>query len=389
MTKKRQLIFSLVRGALAIFIALIVAMLLIFVSSEGDNTAEKLAATGEALKQLLVGPLFRMNATGISFEGKRLADILAAMIPTTFTGLAVCIMFAANQFNLGAEGGAMLGAFSAAVIAIYYPLPKGVHPIVAVLFGGIVTAIVMLIPALLKVKLNVSEMVCSLMLNYIIMYIIKYLMNNYYADKSKGQIQTYPFLNSSKIAMLNSSSVISAAKLTWGFVIAIIAVVVCWLFMYRSRFGYQIRMIGINQDFAKYSGMKVGFIIVLSQLIGGFLSGAGGAIEMLGRYPTFSWSALPGYGWTGITIAILAGNNPLFVPFAAFFMAYLQKGCDMMATYANVPTQLIDIVQGVIFLFFAAERFLAKYRQSLVVKTAQEEIAQKAAQNKEGGQTNG
>ncbi len=389
MTKKRQLIFSLVRGALAIFIALIVAMLLIFVSSEGDNTAEKLAATGEALKQLLVGPLFRMNATGISFEGKRLADILAAMIPTTFTGLAVCIMFAANQFNLGAEGGAMLGAFSAAVIAIYYPLPKGVHPIVAVLFGGIVTAIVMLIPALLKVKLNVSEMVCSLMLNYIIMYIIKYLMNNYYADKSKGQIQTYPFLNSSKIAMLNSSSVISAAKLTWGFVIAIIAVVVCWLFMYRSRFGYQIRMIGINQDFAKYSGMKVGFIIVLSQLIGGFLSGAGGAIEMLGRYPTFSWSALPGYGWTGITIAILAGNNPLFVPFAAFFMAYLQKGCDMMATYANVPTQLIDIVQGVIFLFFAAERFLAKYRQSLVVKTAQEEIAQKAAQNKEGGQANG
>lgn len=389
MTKKRQLIFSLVRGALAIFIALVVAMLLIFVSSEGDNTAEKLAATGEALKQLLVGPLFRLNATGISFEGKRLADILAAMIPTTFTGLAVCIMFAANQFNLGAEGGAMLGAFSAAVIAIYYPLPKGVHPIVAVLFGGIVTAIVMLIPALLKVKLNVSEMVCSLMLNYIIMYIIKYLMNNYYADKSKGQIQTYPFLNSSKIAMLNSSSVISAAKLTWGFVIAIIAVVVCWLFMYRSRFGYQIRMIGINQDFAKYSGMKVGFIIVLSQLIGGFLSGAGGAIEMLGRYPTFSWSALPGYGWTGITIAILAGNNPLFVPFAAFFMAYLQKGCDMMATYANVPTQLIDIVQGVIFLFFAAERFLAKYRQSLVVKTAQEEIAQKAAQNKEGGQANG
>ncbi len=389
MTKKRQLIFSLVRGALAILIALIVAMLLIFVSSDGDNTTEKLAATGEALKQLLIGPLFRLNAAGISFEGKRLADILAAMIPTTFTGLAVCIMFAANQFNLGAEGGAMLGAFSAAVIAIYYPLPKGIHPIVAVLFGGLVTAIVMLIPALLKVKLDVSEMVCSLMLNYIIMYIIKYLMNNYYADKSKGQIQTYPFLNSSKIAMLNSSSVISAAKLTWGFVLAIIAVVVCWFFMYRSRFGYQIRMIGINQDFAKYSGMKVGFIIVLSQLIGGFLSGAGGAIEMLGRYPTFSWSALPGYGWTGITIAILAGNNPLFVPFAAFFMAYLQKGCDMMATYANVPSQLIDIVQGVIFLFFAAERFLAKYRQSLVVKTAQEEIAQKAAQNKEGGQANG
>ena len=105
----------------------------------------------------------------------------------------------------------------------------------------------------------------------------------------------------------------------------------------------------------------------------------GGGIEMLGRYPTFSWSSLPGYGWTGITIAILAGNNPWFVPFASFFMAYLTKGCELMATYANVPSQLIDIIQGVIFLFFAAEQFLSKYRQKLVVKTAQEELAAKAA----------
>ena len=228
-------------------------------------------------------------------------------------------------------------------------------------------------------------MVCSLMLNYIIMYIIKYLMNNFYADKSKGQIQTYPFLNSSKIAALSQDPVFTSAKLTFGFIIALAAVVVCGFFMYRSRWGYQIRMIGINKDFAGYSGMKVGLIIILSQVIGGFLAGAGGGIEMLGRYPTFAWSALPGYGWTGITIAILAGNNPCFVPLAAFFMAYLVKGCDMMATYAGVPSQLIDIVQGVIFLFFAAERFLAGYRQKLVVKTAEEEIAAKAKLDKEGG----
>ena len=117
-------------------------------------------------------------------------------------------------------------------------------------------------------------------------------------------------------------------------------------------------------------------MIVLSQVLGGFLAGMGGGIEMLGRYPTFSWSSLPGYGWTGITIAILAGNNPWFVPFAAFFM---------MATYANVPSQLIDIIQGVIFLFFAAEQFLSKYRQKLVVKTAQEELAAKAALEEQKG----
>ena len=389
MNKKREVTFSLVRGAMAIAIAILVAMLLIFISADGDNIGQKLAATKEALQQLLVGPLFRINENGISFEKKRFADILAAMIPTTFTGLAVCIMFSANQFNLGAEGGIMMGAFVAGLVAVYVPMPAGLHAVMAVLIGGISVGLVMLIPAILKVTLDVSEMVCSLMLNYIIMYIIKYQMNNYYADKSKGTIQTYPFLNSSKIAPIVNNPVFTSAKLTWGFVIAMIAVVICGLFMYRSRWGYQIRMIGINKDFAKYSGMKVSFVVVLSQVIGGFLSGAGGGIEVLGRYPTFSWSALPGYGWTGITIAILAGNNPFYVPLAALFMAYLKKGCDMMATYANVPMQLIDIVQGVIFLFFAAEQFLSRYRQSLVVKTAQEEIAAKAALSQKGGAVNG
>ncbi len=376
MTKKRQIKFTLIRTLLAISIALLVAALLIFISAGGSTFGEKLEATKEALKQMLIGPLFRMSAKkGTSFEAKRFTEILAAMIPTIFTGLSVCIMFAANQFNMGAEGGIMLGAFVSAMAAIYLPLPAGLHPIVAVLLGGLAVAIVMLIPAVLKAKLNVSEMVCSLMLNYIIMYVIKFLMNTYLADKSKGQIMSFPFRETSNIAPIVDNKIFSGSKLTWGFVIALITVILCGLFMYRSRWGYAIRMIGINQDFSKYSGMNVAGIIILSQVVGGFLAGAGGGIEMLGRYNAFSWSALPGYGWTGITIAILAGNNPYMVPLAAFFMAYLSKGCDLMATYAKVPAQLIDIVQGVIFLFFAAEQFLSGYKQKLVVQTAQEEIA--------------
>lgn len=376
MTKKRQLRFTIIRSLVAILIGLLVATVLIFISATGNSLQARLSATQEALKQMLVGPLFRFSKkNGTVFEFKRLADILAAMIPTIFTGLSVCVMFSANQFNLGAEGGIMLGAFVSAMVAIYIPLPAGMHAVVAVLLGGLAVAIVMLLPALLKSRLNVSEMVCSLMLNYIIMYVIKFLMNTYLADKSKGQIQSYTFKESASIPPIVNNAVFSGAKLTWGFVIAIAAVVLCGLFMYRSRWGYAIRMIGINKDFAKYSGIKVGAIIVLAQILGGFLAGTGGGIEMLGRYNAFTWNALPGYGWAGITIAILAGNNPYMVPLAAFFMAYLSKGCDLMATYAKVPAQLISIVQGVIFLFFAAEQFLAGYRQKLVVKTAQEELA--------------
>ena len=231
MTKKRELMFSIVRGLLAILIALLVATLLIFISANGDNFSEKLASTGDALKQMLVGPLFRMGKNGTRFETKRLTDILASMIPIIFTGLSVCIMFSANQFNLGAEGrhharrirhrhGGNLSADG-----------NGLHPIVAILLGGLAVGVMMLLPALLKSKLDVSEMVCSLMLNYIVMYLIKFVLNTYLADKSKGQIQSYEFLESAKIAQL----VDDGSKLSVGFLIAIAAVILCGLFMYRTR----------------------------------------------------------------------------------------------------------------------------------------------------------
>ena len=374
MSKKRSLRFSIVRGALAIGIALLVAFLLILLSSSGNTFGDKIASAAKAIETMLVRPFFRANG---QFSTKNFTDILASMIPIVFTGLATCVMFSANQFNLGSEGGIMLGAFVAALIAIYAPLPAGVLPVVAILGGALATAVMMLIPAILKARLGVSEMVNSLMLNYIVQYMVLFLMHGYLADRSKGQMQTYIFQSEASIPPL----VDNGSKLSWGFVIAIIMTILVWYFMYRTRYGYSIRMIGINQDFSKYSGINVFAIIIISQVIGGFLAGMGGGIEQLGRYNAYDWMALPGYGWTGVTVAILAGNNPAYVPLAAFFMAYLDKGCSLM----SVPAQLINVIQAVIFLFFAADQFLAKYRQRLVVKSAEEELkAQMSKAKKEG-----
>ncbi|MBQ6691925.1 MAG: ABC transporter permease, partial [Clostridia bacterium] len=101
------------------------------------------------------------------------------------------------------------------------------------------------------------------------------------------------------------------------------------------------------------------------------------------RFNTFLWKELPGYGWVGVTITILAKNNPIFVPFAAFFIAYLNKGCMLMSTHSDVPSEMIDIIQAAIFLFFAAEQFLAGYRQKLVVRGAQADLAK--TETAEGG----
>jgi len=372
MNDRKLLVFNLLRGAAAIVLALLVAAIFIFLSSDEPLNA---------LKYLLLGPVVSFKATGNVFNTTSFLTILAAMIPTIFSGLAVCVMFSANQFNLGGEGAIMLGGFVGALLGIYLKLNTGLHQVVCVLAGAIAGGLIMLIPAILKVKLKASEMVTSLMMNYVVMFVILHFLNFVFADRSKGATQTYPFLESARIPEIVSNG----TKLTWGFVVALIFVVIISLFMYRTKWGYAIRMIGINQSFAQYSGMQVGTVIILSQVIGGMLSGMGGSIEVLGRFGTFLWRELPGYGWLGITIAILAKNNPIFVPFAAFFIAYLNKGCDLMATYSDVPSEMIDIIQAAIFLFFAAEQFLAKYRQRIVVRNAQRDLALQEAAASQGG----
>ena len=322
MTKKRQILFSVIRGLLAILIALLVATLLIFLSADGSSFSEKLSATGDALKQLLVGPLFRMGRSGTTFDFKRLTDILASMIPIIFTGLSVCVMFSANQFNLGAEGGIMLGAFTTGMVAVYVPMAAFLHPVVGVLAGGLAVAAIMLLPALLKTKLNVSEMVCSLMLNYIVMYLIKFVLNTYLADKSKGQIQSYEFLETAKIAQL----VDDGSKLSVGFLIAIAAVILCGLFMYRTRWGYAIRMIGINQAFAKYSGMKVATVIVLSQVLGGFLAGIGGFAYIVPAVQTWNFEVgVAGMGFLALAVMIFGQWKPGKIALAAIFFALFKS----------------------------------------------------------------
>ena len=367
MSNKRSFMFNMVRSLAAIGIAILVATLLIFISAPGASFGVKVSETIQALEAMLIRPLIRANG---KFNLKAFYDMLASMIPIMFTGLATTVMFSANQFNLGSEGGIMLGAFAAALSGIYLPLPPVILPIVSILIGAFVTMLALLIPAVFKAKLGVSEMVNSLMLNYIIMYVINFVLATFVADRSKGQLQSLPIQGHAALPQL----VGGGSKLSIGFILGIVAVILVTIFMYRTRWGYNIRMIGKNLDFAKYSGINVAFYIILAQALGGILAGMGGAVEMLGRYNAYDWKALPGYGWTGVTVAILAGNNPAFVPFAAFFMAFLNKGTELMSTYSHVPAQLINIIQAVIFLFFAANNFLSRYRQRLVVKSADEDM---------------
>ncbi|QUI25044.1 ABC transporter permease [Vallitalea pronyensis] len=353
---RRNLKFEAIRTSLAILIALAIALILIFSVSSQPL---------EALKEFLYGPIDSVRHFG---------NVIELAIPLTFTGLAISIMFKAKQFNLGAEGGFFIGAIIAMIVAIQVTLPAGIHPTVAILLGGVAGAIVLCIPAILKVRWGATELVSSLMLNYIAFFIGMYLLNYHFRDPNAGAMYSYKFPKAANLMRL-----IPKTRVHFGLIIVIVMIILCYYFLYQTKWGYAIRVTGENKRFAEYSGINTAKIIILAQVIGGFIAGMGGATEVLGMYKRFSWQASPGYGWDGVIVAILARNNPALVPIGALFLAYLRVGADQMARSTDVQSEVVAIIQGVIIVLIVADSFLSKYKHKLIYKEAKQNMSIKGA----------
>lgn len=339
--------YNILRMAAAIAIGLVFAIVLIVL------TADKPA---EALQYFLTAPFMRIDY---------FSSMIEVMLPLMFTGAAICIMFSANQFNLGLEGAFYLGGFVATLSGLYLVSDVVVlSPLVAILLGGLIGAVVTGIPALLQYKWKANILVSTLMMNYVCLYIGLWLLYHYFKDPKSSQ-HTYKLPAASKLSYL-----IPRTKIHTGLIIVLVIVFLAWLLLYRTKFGYKLRITGQNPTFAKYAGINVGVIAVLSQVIGGFIGGMGGASQMLGLYDRFNWVDLTGYGWDGVTIAIFAKNNPKNLPFAALFIAYLRTGAFIMSYKAGVQSDLINVVEGIMILFLLAEQFLFKTYKKMVFKDA-------------------
>lgn len=350
-SKKIETQFEIIRTFVAILLAMVLALIIILAVSE-----EPL----DSITTFLIGPLTSL---------RRFGNVIEMAIPFIFTGLAVCVMFQANQFNMAGEGAFYIGGVAASFIAIKFIMPAGIHPIVAILFGGLIGAIVGLIPGILKIKWNANELVSSLMLNYISLYTGLYIINNILRDPNAGNTASYIFNKTSTL-----EKIIPGTRIHWGLIIAILSILLIYLFMYRSKWGYALRMTGLNESFARYSGINTKRVIIYSQVIGGLIAGIGGSTEILGMYQRFQWQALPGYGFDGIIVAILARMNPLFVPIAALFLAYIRIGADIMARTSDVPSEVISVIQAIIIMLIAANRFLAQWKHKKVVKASKEKL---------------
>lgn len=348
--KRIHLLVDAVKMALIIAISCALVSLIVFAVSDDP---------GNAIYNFFIGPFTSL---------RRVGNIIEAASPLMFTALGVIIIFGAGQFSMISEGSFFIGTAGAMVVAITLQLPAGLHPAVAILVGGILGSLVALIPALLKMKWNVSELVTSIMLNYVVQFFVIYLVTYYFREMESSSLCSVLFEETA-----NMPTIIQGTRIHAGVVLGVVACIAMWLLLYRTSFGTALRITGDNGLFAKYSGLKVTGIMVAAQAIAGFIAGAGGGAELLGMYTRFKWTSTPGYGWTGIVVALLARRNPLMVPLAAAFIAYMNVGADIMARNSDVGREMVSIIQGVMMILIAADALLHGWKQKLIVKAAKAE----------------
>lgn len=339
--------FALLRLMVAILIAVGITVAIIFSIS---------AEPGTAIYNLFLGPL----------QSKRhFFNVLESSIPLIFSGLALSIVFKSGNFSMITDAALYMGGAVAAAIAIKVSLPVGIHPMVIILVAAIVGGVIGSIPALLKVKCHANELVTSLMLNNVFFFIGIYIVNKYLIDRNAGTFASLKYQPTSSLG-----NMVSGTKLHYGFIIAIVAAILLYILVYKTKFGYEIRVVGSNPEFAKHTGINIGKVVILTQMLAGAVAGIGGAVEQTGMYSRFNWQDSPTYAWDGVIIAILAGNNPKMVPIAAFFLGYIRVGADLMSRKSDVQNELVAIVQAVLILFITAERFLAVVKQRQESKKA-------------------
>lgn len=348
--KKSQLMqlemwFEALRTLVAIGLSMLLVVAIVALVS--DNPFE-------AIKSLLLGPISTF---------RRFGNVIELMIPLTFTGLAITIVLKSKRFNLVADSAFFLGGMVATMVGIFSPFPPLITLLLAMVLAFIAGGIAGYIPAIINSKFGANELVTSLMLNYVINFFVKYLFNYKVRDTSKQAMQSLPMSPGVDLPII-----VPGTRIHVGIIIMIVLVIITGLVIYRTRWGYALRATGANENFARYSGMKIGGIVIGAQVIGTGVAGLGGAVELIGIHKTFKWLDTPGYGFDGVIISTLARGNPYMVPLAAFFLAYVRVGADILNRTSDLPAEIISVVQASIILLIAAQAFLSKFKHKLIVK---------------------
>lgn len=267
-------------------------------------------------------------------------------------GIASGIAFKGGMFNMGTEGQLYMGAISATLVGIYCKgLPAIAHIPLCMLAGMVAGAIWASIPALLRVYWNTSEIVVTLMMNYIAINFTSFLVKEYF-------LTTGVFgdsLTTDELAATARFPVFGGSPISFGFILGTLLIIAYILFFTKSKRGFEIKVSGVNPDFAKFSGISVNKVRISVMLMSGMVAGLAGAAEIMGVQGRFLSGFSPDFGTSGMLVALLGNSSGIGIYISAIFMGILKAGSLTLERSAGVSRALAVVIQALIICFVSVK----------------------------------
>ena len=291
---------------------------------------------------------------GVFGKPKFMIWTLVYAAPLIYTGLSVAFSLRTGVFNIGAEGQFVVGAMAACACGIILKLPPVLHAIVCILAAAVAGFLWSYLVGLLKVKRGIHEVLSFIMFNWLAFYLSNFLVNTETLHKEGSGEATKNVLDSARI--LFPEGILKALNCTganWGFILAIVAAVAMWIIIEKTTLGYKLKAVGFNKDAATFGGINANKSILTALGISGALAGVGGAVQILGMAGRISqFAGQEGYGFQGITVALIAGSNPLGCILSGIFYGAMKYGGAKL-TMVGAPEEGIDIIMGCVIIFIA------------------------------------
>lgn len=301
-----------------------------------------------------------LQAAGVFWDGifgveNGYFEIFVKGTPLILTGLACALAFRTGFFNIGAEGQFYMGAAAAAAVALRCTfLPVPVRLPMAFLAGFLAGGLWSLIAAGMKLRFKISEIIVTIMLNYIAVSFIGVAVRTFLQDPSSGLPQSERLAQGMALSRL-----VTGTRLHIGFFIALAAALVIWLILEKTTWGYEMRLVGMNLRAAEVNGIPAKASLIRAAMISGGVAGLAGVIEFMALQKKLLEGFSADCGYTGVLIALLAGNRPEFVPVVALLYAAAQVGAQSMQRYAAVPSSIVNILIGCIVVLVLIRSWLS------------------------------
>jgi simple sugar transport system permease protein len=287
------------------------------------------------------------------------AETLVSSTALLFPALGVALAFRAGLFNIGAEGQLVLGGLAAGIVGVLVPGPPVVAIVATLLAGAVAGGLWGGVAGFMRARFRANEVIATLMLNVVAALLATYAVNGplHFASANEGET---PLL--AHAAWL--PSILGGTRLTIAFPLALLLALALRFVFERTVFGYELRAAGEAPAAAQRAGIDLQRMALLAMSVSGAIAGLGGATLVTGVLHRFNTGLSPGYGFVAIAVALVGNLEPLWIVIAAFAFGILQNGALSMQAEANVPRDVVNVVEGLVIVALAGRRYVASRRST-------------------------